>query len=91
MRYSLIIVALAITGCASQPPVKPMTDKDILLLKVDCKQQGNQIKMIEQQIASKSFYTVDGVEHSDNPTTINKRFYAVARMKIWDIREKCAR
>ena len=90
MRYCLI-AAVMLVGCASSPPVKPVTDRDILAMKVDCSKQFEQVKFIEQQLAARTFYTVDGVEHSDNPTTINKRFHAIARMKVWEIREKCAR
>lgn len=90
MRASLII-AVMLVGCASAPSVKPITDKELVQLKVDCPKASEQVKFIEQQIAARKFYTVDGVNFSEDPNVINKKFHAIARMKIWEIREKCGR
>lgn len=88
MRYSLIIAAMLV-GCASAPPVAKVTDRELVQLKIDCSRKSEQIKFIEQQISLRKFYTVDGVPFSEDPTVINKRFHAIAKVKIWEIREKC--
>ena len=92
MRYCLTAV-LVLAGCANQPPanIKPATDVEIATFRIDCRKSSEQIKYLEQQISTRRYYTVDGVANSENPNSINKKFHALAKLKIWEIREKCAR
>jgi len=92
-RYGLIL-AVALTGCASAPapaPVQLMTEQQIATFRIDCHRQAAQIAQLEQQLTARKFYSVDGVEGSDQPTAINKRFYTLTKLKIWTIRTECAR
>lgn len=89
-----LIAALVLVGCSTQPPaptVKAMTDKEMALYKIDCKRAVEQKRFLEQQILTRKYYTVDGVDWSEDPRTINKRFHAIAKHKIWSIETECAR
>ena len=93
IRYGLIL-ALTLTGCASAPPPAParlMTEQEVAVFQIDCRRQAAQIAQLEQQLTARKFYTVDGVAGSDQPTTINKRFYTLTKLKIWTLRTECAR
>ena len=93
IRYGLIL-ALALTGCASAPPPAPvrlMTDQEVAVFQIDCRRQAAQIAQLEQQLTARKFYTVDGVEGNEQPTAISKRFYTLTKLKIWTIRTECAR
>jgi hypothetical protein len=81
-------------GCSTHPPtptVRTMTDKEMALYRIDCKHAVEQKRLLEQQIQTRRYYTVDGVEWSEDSHTINKRFHALARHKIWSIETECAR
>ena len=92
MRYCLIVL-LTLAGCASQQPanVKPASDLEIARLRIDCKKQLEQLAYLEQQSKTRRYYTVDGVEYSEDPNSINKKFHALVKLKTWEIREKCLR
>lgn len=87
MRYSLILVALLV-GCASQPTKPLMTLKELEAIKPNCADL-TQVKTIENELARRKFYTVDGVAGSSDPDKISKQFYTYARYKIWSIRTAC--
>ena len=89
MRYCIILAALLV-GCASQPTVPPMTLEELASIKPDC---GNpqQVKLIEQELARRKFYTIDGVAGNEDSTRISKQFYTYAKYKIWSIRTACPR
>jgi len=93
IRYGLIL-AVALTGCASAPPPAParlMTEQEVAVFRIDCHRQAAQIAQLEQQLTARKFYVVDGVEGNDQPTTISKRFYTLTKLKIWTIKTECAR
>jgi len=92
-RYGLIL-AVALTGCASAPPPAParlMTEQEVAAFKIDCRRQADQIAQLEQQLAARKFYVVDGVSGNDRPDMISKKFYTLAKLKIWTIKTECAR
>lgn len=93
IRYCLIL-ALALTGCASAPPPTPvrlMTDQEVAAFQIDCRRQASQIAQLEQQLTARKFYVVDGVVGNDRPDSISKRFYTLTKLKIWTLRTECAR
>ena len=93
IRYGLIL-ALALTGCASAPPPAPvrlMTEQEVAAFQIDCRRQASQIAQLEQQLTARKFYVVDGVAGNDRPDTISKQFYTLTKLKIWTLRTECAR
>lgn len=93
IRYGLIL-ALALTGCASAPPpasVRLMTEQEVATFRIDCHRQASQIAQLEQQLTARKFYVVDGVAGNEQPNTISKRFYTLTKLKIWTLRTECAR
>jgi hypothetical protein len=93
IRYGLIL-ALALTGCASAPPpasVRLMTEQEVATFRIDCHRQASQIAQLEQQLTARKFHVVDGVVGNEQPTTISKRFYTLTKLKIWTLRTECAR
>ena len=91
-RYGLILT-LALTGCATAPPPAPvrlMSEQEITNYKIDCRRQADQIAQLEQQLAARKFYVVDGVAGNDQPTTIGKKFYTLTKLKIWTLKTECA-
>ena len=93
IRYGLIL-ALALTGCASAPPPAPvrlMTEQEVATFRIDCQRQAAQIAQLEQQLTARKFYVVDGVAGNEQPNTISKKFYTLTKLKIWTLRTECAR
>lgn len=88
MRYSLILVAMLV-GCASQPTKPLMSLEELAAIKPDCSNH-NQVKVIEDELARRKFYTIDGVVGNSDPNRISKQFYTYARYKIWSIRTACS-
>ena len=87
MRASLIIVAMLV-GCASQPTKPLMSLEELAAIKPNCSDHA-QVKLIEDELARRKFYTVDGVVGNSDPNKISKQFYTYARYKIWSIRTAC--
>jgi len=69
----------------------PMTIEDLENFKIDCTRERLQINYLEDQLASRKFYVVDGVAGSSEPNRINKRFYTMTKVKIWTIRTECSK
>ena len=93
-RCYCLILAVALTGCATAPtpaPVRSMTDQEVAQFQIDCRRQAAQIAQLEQQLTARKFYTVDGVAGNEQPTAISKKFYTLTKLKIWTIRTECAR
>ena len=88
-RYCLIGASVLVVGCASQPQVAQWTPEQMASIKPSCQSASQQIKLIEQQLSMQKFYTVNGVYGSTEPDRINKRYYTLARYKIWQIRTSC--
>jgi hypothetical protein len=87
LRYSLILMALLV-GCASQPSRPLMSLQEIASMKIDCNNR-NQVKIIEEELSRRKFYTVEGVVGNEDSSKISKQFYTYSRYKIWSIRTAC--
>ena len=87
MRYSLIAL-IALVGCASQPTTPPMSLQQIASMPIDCNNR-EQVRIIEEELARRRFYTVEGVVGNESPDRISKQFYTYSRYKIWSIRTAC--
>jgi len=77
-----------LVGCASQPARPPMSLQELAAIKPDCA-NPSQVKVIEDELARRRFYTVEGVAGNDSPDKISKQYYTYARYKIWSIRTAC--
>ena len=66
-----------------------MSFEDLIRFEYDCSRKIEQIDFLQDQLRKKTFYRVDGVEGSEYPDRINKRYYALARYRIWNLRLGC--
>ena len=66
-----------------------MSFEDLIRFEYDCSRKIEQIDFLQDQLRKKTFYRVDGVEGSEFPDRINKRYYALARYRIWNLRLGC--
>ena len=66
-----------------------MSFEDLIRFEYDCSRKIEQIDYLQDQLRKKTFYRVDGVEGSEFPDRINKRYYALARYRIWNLRLGC--
>ena len=66
-----------------------MSFEDLIRFEYDCSRKIEQIDYLQDQLRKKTFYRVDGVEGSEFSDRINKRYYALARYRIWNLRLGC--
>ena len=66
-----------------------MSFDDLVRFEYDCSRKLEQIDFLQDQLRKKTFYRVDGVEGNEYPDRINKRYYALARYRIWSLRLGC--
>ena len=66
-----------------------MSFEDLIRFEYDCSRKIEQIDFLQDQLRKKTFYRVDGVEGSEYPDRINKRYYALAKYRIWNLRLGC--
>ena len=95
MRLLIAILLVALTGCASQPTptytkvIPQMTWQQAATYQLNCNDRDNQLAVMQDQLKSRTFYTVDGVDGNEEPNRISKRFTAHVKMKIWQLRLNC--
>jgi len=77
------------TTVAQARPIPVMSFEDLIRFEYDCSRKIEQIDFLQDQLRKKTFYRVDGVEGSEYPDRINKRYYALARYRIWNLRLGC--
>lgn len=63
--------------------------EQLMTFEYDCARREEQINLLEDQIKYRTFYKVDGVEGSEAPGRINKKYYSLLRYRIWSLRLGC--
>jgi len=63
--------------------------EDLVRFEPDCEQRVEQTALLEEQLRRNRFYTVDGVEGNSYPGKISKRYYSLAKYRIWSLRFAC--
>ena len=63
--------------------------EDLVRFEPDCEKRVEQIALLEEQLRSNRFYTVDGVEGNSYPGKISKSYYSLAKYRIWSLRFAC--
>jgi hypothetical protein len=63
--------------------------EDLVRFEPDCERRVEQIALLEEQLRSNRFYTVDGVEGNSYPGKISKSYYSLAKFRIWSLRFAC--
>lgn len=81
------VIPVAQYGQAQPTPM--MNFEDLIRFEYDCSKKMEQIEFLQDQLRKKTFYRVDGVEGNEFPDRINKRYYALARYRIWNLRLGC--
>jgi len=66
-----------------------MSFEDLIRFEYDCSRKIEQIDFLQDQLRKKTFYRIDGVEGSEYPDRINKRYYALVKYRIWNLRLGC--
>ena len=66
-----------------------LTYEDLVRFEPDCEKRVEQIALLEEQLRSNRFYTVDGVEGNTYPQKISKSYYSLAKYRIWSLRFAC--
>jgi hypothetical protein len=69
--------------------VPTISFEDLIRFEYDCSRKIEQIDFLQDQLRKKTFYRVDGVEGSEYPDRINKRYYALVKYRIWNLRLGC--
>jgi len=55
----------------------------------DCSHRAEQLELLEDQLRQRTFYKVDGVEGSEFPDRIHKKYFALVKYRIWSLRLGC--
>lgn len=55
----------------------------------NCSRRNEQIEFLQDQLRKKTFYRVDGVDGNEYADRISKRYFALARFRIWSLRLGC--
>lgn len=63
--------------------------EDLVRFEPDCEKRVEQVALLEEQLRSNRFYTVDGVEGNSYPGKISKSYYSLAKYRIWSLRFAC--
>jgi len=63
--------------------------EDLVRFEPDCENRVEQIALLEEQLRSNRFYTVDGIEGNSYPGKISKSYYSLAKYRIWALRFAC--
>ena len=63
--------------------------EDLVRFEPDCEKRVEQIALLEEQLRSNRFYTVDGIEGNSYPGKISKSYYSLAKYRIWSLRFAC--
>lgn len=78
----------------ARPPVtvsnfERLTYEDLVRFEPDCERRVEQVALLEEQLRSNRFYTVDGVDGNSYPGKISKSYYSLAKYRIWSLRFAC--
>ena len=90
-------VKVATTVPAAVPATVPvkvsnferLSYEDLVRFEPDCEKRVEQIALLEEQLRSNRFYTVDGIEGNSYPGKISKSYYSLAKYRIWSLRFAC--
>ena len=63
--------------------------EDLLQVRLECTNREKLIESLEDQIRSRNFYMIDGVAGNDHPDRFSKKYFSLARYKIWNLRLGC--
>jgi hypothetical protein len=66
-----------------------LTFEELARFQYDCSRRIEQLDLLDDQIRRRKFYRVDGVEGNEFSDRISKRYYALARYRIWSLRLGC--
>jgi len=67
----------------------PISYEDLLRFESNCSYRLEQMDYLEDQLRKKTFYRVDGVEGNEFPNKISKKYFALVRYRIWNLRLGC--
>lgn len=83
MKYFLVL-AILLTGCATGPKVKPMTEQETKNYKIDCTKRDQQIAQLKQQLEAQKLNS-NIEDMTDKERLINGHI----RSKLWAIKLEC--
>lgn len=86
---TLALLAALAKGSAKGSNFERLSYEDLVRFEPDCDQRVEQIALLEEQLRSNRFYTVDGVEGNSYPAKISKSYYSLAKYRIWSLRFAC--
>ena len=61
----------------------------LMSFQYDCSHRAEQLDLLEDQLRQRTFYKVDGVEGSEFPDRIHKKYFALVKYRIWSLRLGC--
>lgn len=73
----------------TQANFQRLSYEDLVRFEPDCEKRVEQIALLEEQLRSNRFYTVDGVEGNSYPGKISKSYYSLTKYRIWSLRFAC--
>jgi len=79
----------SITGPVTVSNFERLSYEDLVRFEPDCEKRVEQIALLEEQLRSNRFYTVDGIEGNSYPGKISKSYYSLAKYRIWSLRFAC--
>lgn len=63
--------------------------EDLVRFEPNCESREEQIALLEEQLRSNRFYSIDGIEGNSYPGKISKSYYSLAKYRIWSLRFGC--
>lgn len=98
--FRATLFALLVTACARLPnsgqndikassPYPSLSYQELMHLQLDCSQREKQMGLLEAQLQSKQFYRVNGIDGNLSRDHVDKRFYSLAKFRIWALRLGC--
>lgn len=63
--------------------------EDLVLFEYDCSKRSEQLNLLEQQIKTRNFYKIFGVDGNDFPDRISKKYFSLVKYRIWSLRLGC--
>jgi hypothetical protein len=63
--------------------------EQLMRFEYDCSSRYDQLELLDDQIKLRTFYKIDGVEGNDSPERFNKKYFSLAKYRIWSLRLGC--
>ena len=84
-----VSATVPITSPVTVSNFERLSYEDLVRFEPDCENRVEQIALLEEQLRSNRFYTVDGIEGNSYPGKISKSYYSLAKYRIWSLRFAC--